>query len=89
MGIRPEQIQEAGAAQRAAAVDSNDHVRLIAGPGTGKSFTIEERVVSLLDLGVKPAGIVAVSFTRASAFDLQDRVQRACERLSTKGPISA
>lgn len=80
MGIRPEQIDEAGAAQRAAARDGSEHVRLIAGPGTGKSFTIEERVVSLLDLGAEPTGVVAVSFTRASAFDLQERVRRACER---------
>jgi DNA helicase II / ATP-dependent DNA helicase PcrA len=80
VGIRPEQIAEAGPAQRAAATDKNDHVRLIAGPGTGKSFTIEDRIVSLLDRGVDPKSIVAASFTRASAFDLQTRVRRACER---------
>lgn len=35
------------AAQEAAAHDASDQVRTIAGPGTGKSFTIEERRGSL------------------------------------------
>jgi DNA helicase-2/ATP-dependent DNA helicase PcrA len=80
VGIRQEQIEEAGDVQRRAAADGNDHVRLIAGPGTGKSFTIEERVCWLLDQGVDRRRIAAVSFTRASAFDLQRRVRAACER---------
>lgn len=89
MAIRPEQIAEAGAAQRAAACDENGHVRLIAGPGTGKSFTIEERVCWLLDQGVQSGRIAAVSFTRASAFDLQSRVRRACDRAGhPNAPIS-
>ena len=55
-------------------------MRVIAGPGTGKSFTIEDRVVSLVESGVDARRILGVSFTRASAFDLQARVRRACER---------
>jgi hypothetical protein len=80
LAIRPEQIAEAGAAQRRAASDGNSHVRLIAGPGTGKSFTVEDRICWLLTQGEEPRSIAAVSFTRASAFDLQTRVRRACVR---------
>lgn len=78
MGIRPEQIAEAGAIQQQAAADGTGRVRLVAGPGTGKSFTIEHRVCWLLKEGVETTAIAAVSFTRASALDLQARVHRAC-----------
>jgi DNA helicase II / ATP-dependent DNA helicase PcrA len=80
MGIRPEQVQAAAAVQEAAAADEAECIRVVAGPGTGKSFSIEERVCWLLGQGVEPNAIAAVSFTRASAADLQERVQDACVR---------
>jgi hypothetical protein len=67
------------AAQEAAAHDDASQVRTIAGPGTGKSFTIEERVCWLLSIGVDPNSIAALSFTRASARDLERRIRTACE----------
>jgi DNA helicase II / ATP-dependent DNA helicase PcrA len=79
MSFNEETFQAAIAAQRDAAHDGADHVRTIAGPGTGKSFTIEERVCWLLGLGVDPKSIAAVSFTRASAADLEHRVRAACD----------
>ena len=78
MPLQSAQIQAAATKQRAAAYDQAQHVRLIAGPGTGKSFAIEERISWLLGRNVPAAQIYAVSFTRASARDLSDRVQRFC-----------
>ena len=78
VGIRPEQVEAAGAIQKVAASDSADGVRVVAGPGTGKSFTIEERVCWLLNHEIAADAIAAVSFTRASAADLQARVLDAC-----------
>jgi DNA helicase-2/ATP-dependent DNA helicase PcrA len=72
------ELADAKAVQDAAASDPSPQVRLIAGPGTGKSKTIEERVCWLLNEGVDPATIAAVSFTRASAQDLSLRVNAAC-----------
>ena len=72
------QIQKAQAVQNAAARDPSQHVRVVAGPGTGKSSAIEERVRWLLAQGVQPAAIYAVSFTRASALDLRQRVHAYC-----------
>src|SRR5881396_3272545 len=77
MPLRPEQVQLAVAAQEGAAHDTSDHVRVVAGPGTGKSATIEERVCWLLENGVEASGIVAVSFTRLAARDLAARIDRA------------
>lgn len=78
MPLQSTQIQAAATKQRAAAHDQAQHVRLIAGPGTGKSFAIEERISWLLSRSVPAAQIYAVSFTRASARDLRDRVQKLC-----------
>jgi DNA helicase-2/ATP-dependent DNA helicase PcrA len=77
MGLRSEEIELAVGAQQAAAHDDSDHVRVVAGPGTGKSATIEERVCWLLENGVSPDDIVAVSFTRLAARDLGARIEQA------------
>ena len=78
MPLTQAQIQAARAVQHAAAHDQAQHVRVVAGPGTGKSSAIEERVRWLLAQGTQPAAIYAVSFTRASALDLRQRVHAYC-----------
>jgi DNA helicase II / ATP-dependent DNA helicase PcrA len=88
MALRREQIQEAAAVQRAAAHDQSEHVRVVAGPGTGKSATIEERVCWLLSRGVQPDGIVGISFTGAASDDLRKRITSACERAELEGGAS-
>jgi DNA helicase II / ATP-dependent DNA helicase PcrA len=42
-------------------------LRVMAGPGTGKSFAMKRRVARLLEEGVKPRRILAVTFTRNAA----------------------
>jgi DNA helicase II / ATP-dependent DNA helicase PcrA len=80
MPITPQQVAAAETIQRAAAHDRSPQVRLVAGPGTGKSFSIEERVRELLANGLHPGRLVAVSFTRASSVDLRNRIRGYCER---------
>ena len=65
--------------QQTAAQSSTSQTRLIAGPGTGKSATIVHRLCWLLGQGVEAARIFVVSFTRASANDLKERIISACE----------
>jgi DNA helicase II / ATP-dependent DNA helicase PcrA len=62
LAITPAQIQAAKAIQDSAAHDPHLQVRLVAGPGTGKSFSIEERVFWLLSQGIPATGIAVVSF---------------------------
>lgn len=45
-------------------------LRVIAGPGTGKTFALMRRVARLLESGVLPSSILAVTFTRTAANDL-------------------
>jgi DNA helicase II / ATP-dependent DNA helicase PcrA len=78
MPITPPQILSAQGAQHAAAHDGAQKIRLLAGPGTGKSSSIEKRVHWLLSNGTEPDQIVAVSFTRASAADLERRIRAYC-----------
>jgi DNA helicase-2/ATP-dependent DNA helicase PcrA len=74
MPITPVQIAAAGAVQHAAAQDTSPTVRLVAGPGTGKSSAIEERVCWLIRENVEPETIYTVSFTRASSLELRHRI---------------
>lgn len=60
-------------------------VRVIAGPGTGKSFAMKRRVARLLESGVSPKELLAVTFTRVAAEDLHRELQKlgvpGCEEL--------
>src|SRR5579862_2253402 len=78
MALDPTMVVAAQATQDAAAHDLSHQVRLVAGPGTGKSRSIEERIRWLLDSGVNPVSIWAISFTRASTNDLASRIRDYC-----------
>lgn len=52
------------------AASQKRHIRVIAGPGTGKSFAMKRRVARLLEGGVQPKKILPVTFTRVAAEDL-------------------
>lgn len=78
MSITQEQIQVAQTRQHEAAHDTRSEIRLIAGPGSGKSFAIQERVKWLLERNISPDSIFVVSFTRASTVDLRNRIIEYC-----------
>jgi superfamily I DNA/RNA helicase len=50
---------------------------VIAGPGTGKTRTVVERIAHLVAGGVSPRAITAISFTRKAAGELRDRLEAA------------
>lgn len=60
-------------------------VRVIAGPGTGKSFAMKRRVAKLLESGIAPKKVLAVTFTRVAAEDLHRELRKldvpGCEEL--------
>lgn len=49
---------------------TNKRLRVVAGPGTGKSFAMKRRVARLLESGVDAQKILPVTFTRVAAEDL-------------------
>jgi DNA helicase-2/ATP-dependent DNA helicase PcrA len=78
MELDPKDLEQASKAQRVAAKDLSPQVRVVAGPGTGKSQTIEQRVAELLRMEIDPSHIAIISFTNASVRDLADRVVKYC-----------
>lgn len=64
--------------QRKAAQHAGSHARLLAGPGTGKTLTLTRHIWFLItELKVPPESIVALTFTRAAARELRQRVSKA------------
>ena len=57
------------------AADNSKVIRVVAGPGTGKSFGLRRRIARLLEEGQDPAKILAVTFTRTAAQDLKKEIQ--------------
>lgn len=53
-------------------------VLIIAGAGTGKTFTITQRIIHLVkDKDIDPGSILALTFTEKAAGEMVDRVERA------------
>ena len=52
------------------AASENTRIRVVAGPGAGKSFAMKRRVARLLEQGIEPKFILPVTFTRVAAEDL-------------------
>jgi DNA helicase-2/ATP-dependent DNA helicase PcrA len=61
--------------QRAILEAKDSRALIIAGPGTGKTAVLSERIKRLIGEGVKPASILALSFTVRAAAELRDRVR--------------
>ena len=47
---------------------------VLAGPGSGKTATLTGRIKTLIDSGVEPEFILAITFTREAANEIKDRV---------------
>ncbi len=61
--------------QRAAS-DPADHVWLSASAGTGKTYVLSARVLRLLLRGVSPEAILCLTFTKAGAAEMAERVHQ-------------
>lgn len=65
---------------QARAIFSEGSVAISAGAGSGKTRVLAERILNFLARGVRPARIVAVTFTEAAAAELRERVTAVVER---------
>lgn len=74
---------ELNEAQRQAAEAGSGPVVIVAGPGTGKTKTLIARIDYLLRQGVPVAAILALTFTKKAAEEMQDRLGRSDVRIAT------
>lgn len=69
--------------QREAIVATEGPVLIIAGPGTGKTFTLVNRAVYLItEKGVKPENIMIATFTEKAAKEIVTRISNELIRLN-------
>jgi DNA helicase-2/ATP-dependent DNA helicase PcrA len=62
---------------------------VIAGPGSGKTFSLVLRTINLLLLGrAKPSEILLCTFTEKAAYELQDRVASSARAVKYGGDLS-
>ena len=48
-------------------------VMLLAGPGTGKTFTVIQRIERMLEKGIEPSSILCLTFSDAAANEMRQR----------------
>lgn len=66
--------------QREAVIKSEGRSIIVAGPGSGKTRVITYKIAYLLNNGVEPENILLVTFTRAAAREMIERVKNVTNR---------
>lgn len=67
-------------AQRRAVTWGEGPLLVLAGPGSGKTTVIVNRILYLLERGVPPESVLVITFTRDAALSMQQRFQRHSEK---------
>jgi len=66
--------------QKIAVENTARYLCVLAGPGTGKTLTITAKIVHLLNEGINPSEIAALTFTQKAAVEMRQRVINSLNR---------
>lgn len=77
-------------AEQSAAITApaNKNMIIVAGAGSGKTYTMTRRVIDLIDRGVAPESILGLTFTNKAASELLARVAQAVSQHANVGKQS-
>ncbi len=79
-------------AEQSAAIQApaNKNMIIVAGAGSGKTYTMTRRVIDLIDRGIAPESILGLTFTNKAASELLARVAQAVsQHCSESQPTTA
>ena len=75
-------LENATESQKEAITTTEGPLLIIAGPGTGKTFTLVERTIYLIaEKGVKPENIMIATFTEKAAKEIITRITNELDKL--------
>ncbi|WP_276947802.1 ATP-dependent helicase [Acetatifactor muris] len=78
-------LTNANEAQKAAIMYLCGPCLVLAGPGSGKTYTITNRILYLLEQGIPPESILVITFMKEAALSMQSRFQ---EMASAAYPVN-
>src|SRR5262245_11757229 len=77
------------AAKREIIAHEEGPLLFIAGPGSGKTYSLVLRTVNLLLMGrARPSELIVSTFTEKAAFELRDRIAEAARKVDYKADLS-